>query len=303
MAIEHLWERALPSPGKSCAVLRDAVAFLTADTIVAYAFTGVKAWSVAATPSLPRIAASGDVLALPTPAGLTLLSSLGSIVARVPLDAPVRSLSGGIAFAVATEDRVLAITRSGQVSWEQAGFDRPLAAAATDEGVLVALRDAVACLGDSGESLWRVEAGQPVRGLSGGSRPLLWTEGSLQALGHGGSIDWERPLSPDTAGVRSDRTVVTSGPQQLLVYSQDGDLLQELPGGYVDAAPLGPLVAAVGDASGHLFEDLEGKEVYYEILCMGEAKCGTFVSATSAHACPKCGSAKALVRVARTEGR
>lgn len=38
------------------------------------------------------------------------------------------------------------------------------------------------------------------------------------------------------------------------------------------------------------------EESFYEILCRGKDKCGTFVSAVKIDQCPKCGSSKVLVR-------
>ena len=45
-------------------------------------------------------------------------------------------------------------------------------------------------------------------------------------------------------------------------------------------------------------ENLEDDtEVFYEILCRGSAKCGTFVSAVYTGSCPKCGSQRNVVRI------
>ncbi len=41
----------------------------------------------------------------------------------------------------------------------------------------------------------------------------------------------------------------------------------------------------------------EEVEVFYEILCRGDAKCGTFVSAVYTPLCPRCGSEKNVVRI------
>lgn len=47
-------------------------------------------------------------------------------------------------------------------------------------------------------------------------------------------------------------------------------------------------------------ENLEDDtEVFYEILCRGSAKCGTFVSAVYTESCPKCGSQRNVVRIIR----
>jgi predicted RNA-binding Zn-ribbon protein involved in translation (DUF1610 family) len=36
---------------------------------------------------------------------------------------------------------------------------------------------------------------------------------------------------------------------------------------------------------------------FYEIMCRGERKCGTFVSSESVNQCPKCGTSKIILRV------
>ena len=41
----------------------------------------------------------------------------------------------------------------------------------------------------------------------------------------------------------------------------------------------------------------EDVDVFYEILCRGDAKCGTFVSAVYTPLCPRCGSEKNVVRI------
>ena len=38
------------------------------------------------------------------------------------------------------------------------------------------------------------------------------------------------------------------------------------------------------------------EETFFEILCRGKDKCGTFVSAVKIERCPKCSSPKVLVR-------
>ena len=38
------------------------------------------------------------------------------------------------------------------------------------------------------------------------------------------------------------------------------------------------------------------EEMFYEILCRGKDKCGTFVSSVKIDRCPKCKSAKVLIR-------
>ncbi len=38
------------------------------------------------------------------------------------------------------------------------------------------------------------------------------------------------------------------------------------------------------------------EETFFEILCRGKDKCGTFVSAVKLDRCPKCSSAKVMIR-------
>ncbi len=49
----------------------------------------------------------------------------------------------------------------------------------------------------------------------------------------------------------------------------------------------GPVVGAVAEGAG-----------FFEILCRGPSKCGTFVSVRPLDACPKCGSPKVARRAA-----
>lgn len=42
---------------------------------------------------------------------------------------------------------------------------------------------------------------------------------------------------------------------------------------------------------------------FYEILCRGPSKCGTFVSVRSLDACPKCGSPKVARRAAESASK
>ena len=41
----------------------------------------------------------------------------------------------------------------------------------------------------------------------------------------------------------------------------------------------------------------EDIEIFYEILCRGEKKCGTFVSVVYTDKCPRCSSDKTIVRI------
>jgi len=38
------------------------------------------------------------------------------------------------------------------------------------------------------------------------------------------------------------------------------------------------------------------EEIFYEILCRGKDKCGTFVSAAKVDRCPKCHTTKVMIR-------
>ncbi len=56
---------------------------------------------------------------------------------------------------------------------------------------------------------------------------------------------------------------------------------------------------ALDDLSNVLFMEIldDDTEVFYEILCRGKAKCGTFVSAVYTVQCPKCASERNTVRI------
>ena len=40
-------------------------------------------------------------------------------------------------------------------------------------------------------------------------------------------------------------------------------------------------------------------EEFYEIMCRGKQKCGTFVSSEEVGKCPKCGSERIILRVVK----
>jgi rRNA maturation endonuclease Nob1 len=40
-------------------------------------------------------------------------------------------------------------------------------------------------------------------------------------------------------------------------------------------------------------------DTFYEIMCRGEKKCGTFVSSENVSKCPKCGSDRIILRVVK----
>jgi len=47
----------------------------------------------------------------------------------------------------------------------------------------------------------------------------------------------------------------------------------------------------------------DGGRTFYEVLCRGPSKCGTFVSVRALDACPKCGSPKIVLRSAEAPGK
>jgi hypothetical protein len=61
----------------------------------------------------------------------------------------------------------------------------------------------------------------------------------------------------------------------------------------------GNSIACITDDSSLLFLESvdEDTEIFYEILCRGEAKCGTFVSAVYTGLCPRCSSERNVVRI------
>ncbi len=46
-------------------------------------------------------------------------------------------------------------------------------------------------------------------------------------------------------------------------------------------------------------EEVGDMDVFYEIMCRGKQKCGTFVSSEFVNQCPKCGEKKIMLREVR----
>jgi outer membrane protein assembly factor BamB len=184
---------------------------------------------------------------------------LGKVQLEVKAEAIIRH---GSQFIVATEDSIIEVNSEGTVQWDRR-FDQGISSlASAGDRIYLASGREVHALDSKGESLWSENFPNHVRQIDSNGVILVVLEGEAVLIDpgtHGTVSRIERGFS---LGQISDNTAVF-----------------------------------VSGKSVEFFEDVGDMDVYYEIMCRGERKCGTFVSSEFVNQCPKCGASKIILRV------
>jgi DNA-binding beta-propeller fold protein YncE len=167
------------------------------------------------------------------------------------------------------------------------------------------------CADDQGHVLWNAKFSAGVGDVavtpSGDFIAVACDDSKVHAYDREGILRWKRDVRgtvtaldivPKTsqifACVREMGAVgMSKQGDELWMFSASEDLKR------VSASRDGGSLALVDFSGDVMFLEFvdEEVEVFYEILCRGDAKCGTFVSAVYSPLCPRCGSEKNVVRI------
>lgn len=186
---------------------------------------------------------------------------------KVQLDVKAEAIiRNGSHFIVATEDSVIDVNGEGAVQWDR-GFDQGVSSlASAGERIYLASGREVHALDSKGESLWKESFSDHVKHIVSNGMILVILEGGTVFMDPETHEIVSRIDHGFSLGHLSDNTAVFAS-ERTVEFCED-----------------------VGDM-----------DVFYEIMCRGERKCGTFVSSEFVDECPKCGASKIILRVEKKE--
>lgn len=184
---------------------------------------------------------------------------LGKIQLDIMAEAIIRN---GSHFIVATEDSIIDVNGEGAVQWDR-GFDQGISSlASAGERVYLASGRDVHALDSKGESLWKESFPNHAKHIVSNGVILVILEGGTAFMDPETHEIVSRIGHGFSLGHLGDNTAVFASERTVEFYEDVGDM-----------------------------------DVFYEIMCRGERKCGTFVSSEFVDKCPKCGASKIILRV------
>jgi hypothetical protein len=187
----------------------------------------------------------------------------GESLGKAELDLDAESIIRfGPDFMVSTEDSITKIDPEGGVQWKKDLDLEATSMAAAEDSMYLASGREVLALDRKGETVWKREFQDHVKNI-------------------------------DAEGVL---LVITEGEATFLDLSTHESITQ-IHGDFSLGKLSGDTVVLASDKTVGFHEDVGDVDVFYEIMCRGEQKCGTFVSSEFVNSCPKCGAGKIIIRV------
>jgi len=211
----------------------------------------------------PNQVLTGKDIVLLTGNELQTFDLEGAPLGRFELDFDVKAMvQQGSGFVASGEDTIFNLDSEGKSKWKKK-FDLEVTsmAAADGETYLAAGRD-IHVLDSDGEPLWKEGLPSHIKQIDVDEAVLVILEDSAVFLDLETHEKAARIDSGFSLGHTRENTAVFGSDKTVDFYEDVGDM-----------------------------------DVYYEIMCRGEQKCGTFVSSEFVRQCPKCGASKIILRV------
>ncbi len=206
------------------------------------------------------------------------LNDEGKIITKADLkesiDIVAITKAGEMSLAAGENNKLFCMDGMGNVQWEKTFEEKIGDAALSSDGEIIAVAchdSRVHTFDRDGTEKWKQELGGPVLALD----VVEQSNRIFTCIFNKGVVG----LDSQGAELFMFETVEN---MEKIAASEEGDAFV--------------VVSASGDVL-HLEFIEEDMEVFYEILCRGDAKCGTFVSAVYTPLCPRCGSEKNVVRI------
>jgi hypothetical protein len=168
-------------------------------------------------------------------------------------------------------------------------------------GFVVASQTMVESIEAEGSSRWRKDLESPITSLAASELDIyVASEKTVRRLDRDGNTVWSEDY-PDLV------KQVDAG-EILLVVLEDAAVLlnretnQEegrIQGKFSIGSVNKNALALARDKMVIFLEDTGDEDVFYEIVCRGKRKCGSFASSKFVRQCPKCGAQKIILRVVK----
>jgi hypothetical protein len=230
---------------------------------------------------------------------LTILNSDGDVKHETPLDTnPIRVLAGNDIVLLAGRELQTFDSEGEPIGKVELDFEAR-EVVRYESGFVAALEDAIGELDSGGVMEWKKVFDLGVTSLvATGNDIYLATGREVRVLDSKGGPLWMEEFPGHVKHIDVG--------ENLLVILEDSavfiDLETHQKTSRIDGAfSLGYLnentAVFAWERTVDFREDVGDRDVYYEIMCRGERKCGTFVSSEFVSQCPKCGANKIIFRV------
>ncbi|MFQ6107600.1 MAG: hypothetical protein ACE5QF_08480 [Thermoplasmata archaeon] len=263
---------------------------------------GLQIWAVTLT---GRVAGFGfssqeNVFFIAHEHGIRLVNRIGVTMRRVPLEAPPIDFSVSEIVAVVTESRVLAFSTDGRELWSTDFGGNSIAS--FRGRIFVGNMKRLVAYTRSGQQIAEMEVAERIIAISGGRDSLVVAlPHRILFLTEDCELSHDRFLDDAVLGLSVDEFSAVLHHSKVALYDSDGEERWLLPGKVSQVSTKGKGIAIASGTDLLYYEEVGEKDVLFEIMCRGESRCGTFVSASYIRRCPKCRSERITARIVRKE--
>lgn len=157
-------------------------------------------------------------------------------------------------------------------------------------------------LSKAGKLLKDVDLPERVEMLSAGKNSLFAASPrKVFSINEDCEVVWEQALDDEIIGLSADEFVAVLHRSKIVLHDEKGEKMWVLPAEASSISTKGKALATGSNNNISYYEDVGDSEVFYEIMCRGESRCGTFVSSSYVRLCPKCRSERITLRIAKSK--
>lgn len=304
MNFATLWEREVGDTVLKVSFLRDQSGVVVASERVVrmFDFEGEKLWRYALESAFRDLAPLPEgrcVVACRD--GLIFLRLEGNVEKETRLDKEPKAVAanGKTGFLANSE---LHILDPGDDSVVRAVLDfEPEFLACNDYGFIVADRDSIESLGTTGGSRWKKVLDTPASStVAEGPSIYLIVGDGVQKLDSKGEEAWKEDFQSPVKQIDiGESLLVVLENEAVILDNKSRDRLWKVKGEFVLGSVCKDAFALVKEKTVIFMKEMGDEEVFYEIMCRGSEKCGSFVSSRFLRRCPKCGAEKIILRIVK----
>lgn len=232
--------------------------------------------------------------------GIRLVNRIGVTMKEISLTSTLIDFASAEILVALTEAGLFAFANDGRELWsaDYSGSDIAFFRGKiylTDGEKLLALSKA-------GKLLKEVDVPDEVVMLSAGKSSLFAASPrKIFSINEDCEISWEQGLRDEVIGLSADEFVAVLHSSKIVLRDEKGEKLWALPAAVSSISTKGKALATGSNKNISYYEEVGDREVFYEIMCRGESRCGTFVSSSYIRLCPKCRSERITLRIAKSK--
>jgi outer membrane protein assembly factor BamB len=241
-----------------------------------------------------------NVFSIAHRSGIRLVNRIGVTMKEIPLTSTLIDFVSAEILAALTEAGLFAFANDGRELWSanyggrNIAFFRGKIFLADGEKLLV--------LTKAGKLLKEGDLPEEVVALSAGRSSLFAASPrKIFSINEDCEISWEQGLDDEVIGLSADELVAVLHSSKVVLYDEKGAKLWGLPAEASSVSTEGKALATGSNNNISYYEEVGDSDVFYEIMCRGESRCGTFVSSSYVRLCPKCRSDRITLRIAKSK--